>query len=387
MKSLRQCLYLFNLLLLVCLLLAILCIGLLHKFLQAESDGRAALVADTSGFVMAQKMQVPISQIYGKRDIFGQGLASAVVEQSKNIVASSIPQLVIPEIPKQPSLPPMDFIAPLSLTLRGVIWSTKQDKSMCIVSDETDKELTLKVGDKIRDGSVIKILRDRMVVLRLNGQLETFFINDASLAVPIDPVLSIQSLGDGRYGIDIDKFKSSVSNIGSFLDYFDAVPLVGESGKMVGIVVLEADTKKLPAALGFQLHDVILRIADIDVFSNKNRIKIYDELVFHKKVGDEFSVEFLRNGVKNINHYVLQSVSKQKTSKSSALIDNTHQLVTKPQDSISGKSLTDLMMNNRKSNKVEQLDEAELKRTESKYQENITRIRQEMIDRMQQRSN
>ncbi len=341
------------------------------------------------GFVYAQKTQVPLAQIFGKRDIFGLAVSDAVVEQSKNISANNIPKLVIPEIPKPSALPAIDFIPPLSLVLRGVIWSVKPEQSMCIVADETEKELTLKLGDKIKDGTVIKILRDRMVVLRLSGQLETFFINESSLHIPSSPVSAIQSLGENRYSINVDKFKQSVQNIGSLLDNFDAVPLVGEDGKMMAIVVVETDPSKLPAALGFSQNDLIVTIADIDVSSNKSRSQIYDELTSNKKIGEEFSIEFVRQGKVMSNSYMLIGDSRHGAENLASLKmtnDNQssmRQLVTKKD---SDQSLSSMFTNNRRQSELEVVNEEERKKSEDRYQENIKRIRQEMLDRIQKRS-
>lgn len=305
MKSLRQNLYVLNLLLVAEIFLVLFFVSLIKKNSKIKNSTKVAAAENTKSFKPLVAAMVPLRQVYGKRDIFGLGQGTNIVEEEKNLPSLNIPQLVIPEISKAPDTPVVALIDPLTITLNGIIGSSIPEASVCIIADETDKEKSYKVGDRVKDGVIIKILRDRIVILRLNGQVETHFLHEvSSLYQSIDLSSLVLNISENKYKINAEKFKQKIVNLGSMLDYFEMIPFVGEDGNVIGIVVTDKDPKNLSSLLGFKENDLILKINEISLTSNKNRIAAYDSVV-NTNENAEVVVEFERDGQKQQNSYII----------------------------------------------------------------------------------
>jgi type II secretion system protein C len=348
---------------------------LIKKSAIIGGDTAKVVVAVGKSFKMIETAKVPLGQIYGKRDIFGLGQGSNAVEQAKSVITSNIPELVIPEISKAPASPVIDFVDPLPITLNGIIGSSTLERSICIIADENDKEATYKIGDRIKDGTIIKILRDRVVVLRLNGQIETFFLHEVGIPqVATDLSTFVTPIADNKFRIDTEKFKHKIVNLGGFLDHFDMVPFVGDDGKVIGIVVTDKDPKSFASLLGFKENDLILSIDGIGLTSNKDRLKAYDQIV-NKSDNSEFFIEFERDSNRLNNSYLLSS-KPQKASMTTGFGGENLASVTGAKEVVGAKEKTKTVF-------PELLGKEEQKKADNMYQENINRIRQEMLARMQ----
>lgn len=387
MKLLRQYLYLLNILLVCELLLAFFLIMLIRKAAVVKKDQPVVAVATTEVFSIPELSKPPTAQIFGKRDVFGLGQGADAVEQAKVVPSTALPQLIIPEIPKAPPTPTVDFIDPLPISVNGIIGSSDIDRTICIIADETDKEETYRVGDRIKDGSIIKILRDRVVILRLNGQVETFFLHEVSGPSPVfEAASAVTKLNDNKYRINLVKFKKNVVNLGGLLDLFEVVPFSGKDGKMIGVVVVDTDPNGLPAKLGFLENDLILSVGGVGLMSNKDRMAAYDQ-VLEKGENSELLVDFERNGVRMQNTYLLQttipkvgnipdeifSVDSSKGDKQDDEKPEFVGLVTQGQ-----KKQPSLF--------PELMSPAERAKSESLYKDNIKRIREDMFARMKKRN-
>ena len=380
MKSLRQYFYVLNLLFVVELILTLFFVSFVKKSAVISNKPPKLLAPNLDIFKTPELAKVPLGQIYGKRDIFGIEQSSSVTQQAKSVAPANIPELVIPEIPKAPAPPSIDFVNPLSITLNGIVGSLDPNHSVCIIADEADKEATYKVGDRIKDGLIIKILRDRVVILRLNGQIETFFLHEMSVPQPVTELGSfVMASEDGKFKIDTEKFRHKVVNLGGFLDHFDVVPFVGEDGKVIGLVVTDKDPKSFASLLGFKENDLILSIDGISLTSNKERLKAYDQII-SKPENADFVVEFERDGTRLKNSYVLATPKLMRASNNQGLAatnGKSSSLTMVPQNTPQKEKNTSKIVF------PELLSEEERKKNESLYQGNINRIRQEMLARMQ----
>src|SRR3989338_6837224 len=115
---------------------------------------------------------IDITKIY-KEDLFGTYEEPVRLPQSvvDDVVATmpKPPKIIIPEVPveKTPT-----FFAPLDVILNGVIF-VKDDPSSCIAIvqlKKTKEERNYQVGDLIEDAQILKILSNRIIIVRSNWQ-------------------------------------------------------------------------------------------------------------------------------------------------------------------------------------------------------------------------
>lgn len=345
LNDIKKFFYIFNLSL---IFFFVVTFFLAHSFFQVLIDKapKESLFLGSEKFESSnnfQKIVVPISQLYKNRDVFGLFLDTEKKMPAKDLTSSVIPKLVLPEIKPPEPEKPVAFIDPLPISLNAIILSSEADSSVCVISDETDKEVIYHVGDRVKDASLIKILRDNVVFLRLNGQFETYYLHSNSLVLPKSPVDAVVKKDDNHFVVDKAKFVNSIQNFGSFLDYFENIPFLDEDGVLVGFVVTEKDEKNLARMMGFNEFDLILSIDGITFESNKNRMAAYDHVV--KKSEEEnvsFEVEFSRDNNLMKNVYSLTSsalgspIEKTEISATSATFELINKQPSEKRKSLSG---------------------------------------------------
>ena len=106
---------------------------------------------------------------------------------------STIP---FPEPPAQqkiviPAIIEPEFLDPLQVTLKGIIVVSSNDsKNRAMIQDnKTMQEGTYKVGDLIQDAQLIRIFKNKIIFLRLNGQQEVLYLREQDAKV--DPAYSL----------------------------------------------------------------------------------------------------------------------------------------------------------------------------------------------------
>jgi len=219
-------------------------------------------------------------------------------------------------------------------------------------------------------------LRDRVVILRINGQVETFYLHEINpLQHVVDVASAVTSIADNKFKIDVEKFKQKVVNLGGLLDNFNMVPFVGSDGKVIGIVVTDKDPKSLAFALGFKENDLILAIDNTFLTTHKDRMLAYDKIIA-KKEDAEFYIEFERDGQRLKNCYILSSKQEKPLATVVPVVtENKKQELASSSQAKSPVKFTELMSADEK------------KATNALYKDNIDRIRQEMLANLQLRTN
>ncbi len=252
------------------------------------------------GQIVAVKEQqaapVDISKIY-EQDLFGT--YEAPVEPVKSVIEDNIapipnpPKIIIPEVPveKTPT-----FFAPLDVVLKGVIF-VKDDAASCIAIvqlKKTKEERNYQVGDLIEDAQILKILSNRIIIIRSNGQQETLYlreedaISDFNTEAKFTPKSIIEDSTDNKYTINIDEFTKRVHNLGEFISLLD-LSTVYKRGKSFGCRIGRIEKDSLGSMLGFVMDDIIVKVDDFYVDDLANRIQLYDHVV-QKQVGDVIEV-------------------------------------------------------------------------------------------------
>lgn len=197
-----------------------------------------------------------------------------------------------PPEPKQ-----VEFLPPLTLTLKGIIVAADEINSVVMIADESGKERMCHLGDRIKDADIIKISRNKVVMLRANGQQETFYLikEDLSAQAPERWNNIVKKINDQSYKIDPYTFAEEVDSLGNFIERAGVIGVAYSGGSAIGVKI--GDTKNCDVAtnLGLVQNDIIRAVNGLDVSDSKNRTKIYDSIV-NMKPGSKIQLDLTRAG-------------------------------------------------------------------------------------------
>jgi type II secretion system protein C len=240
---------------------------------------------------------IPGAQIYGHRNIFTTEAARSDFKDKGVAELGDVPRLVMPEPMQLPERKEPELVDPLQIVLSGIILSSQEDTSICIISDETDKESTFSVGDKIKDGVLIRILRDKIVVLRANGQQETFFLHEADADLYESSAVEdfIIKKDTNEYEIHLDKFLARFGSLGEFLSELFILSIAEEDDRLSEIKVINSLDFSLATVLGLQEGDLLKTINGFDLRDYRDRVDAYDS-VSSIQAGDQVIVQINRSG-------------------------------------------------------------------------------------------
>ncbi|MFH1254330.1 MAG: type II secretion system protein N [bacterium] len=289
-------LWIINSFLILIFLLALL----VSRFLEIEPpslkvkavSAEVAKPVEVKPVVAAQNWE----KIY-QEDVFGTYVEKVTPPPEKVPLVTPIPELkpiqfTVPPEPKMPA-----FVAPLNITLKGIIVTGDEQKSAAMVADETNKERMYYLGDKIKDAQIIKISRNRVVVLRANGQQESFYLikDDLFLPSPDKWENIVKKISDQKYKIDPHAFKIEVESLGNFIERVGVLGTAYSNGKPVGVKIGDTKDRDVASSLGILQNDVVTAINGISIADVKDRMRLFDA-ISKMKVGDNITVNMLRAG-------------------------------------------------------------------------------------------
>ncbi len=260
---------------------------------------------------------VDIKQIY-ENDLFGTYERPIVPAQSviEEVIAAipNAPKIINPEIPVE-KIP--TFFAPLDVVLKGVIF-VKDDPANCIAIvqlKKTKEERNYQVGELIEDAQILKILSNRIIIIRSNGQQETLYLREEDAVSDFNkeaksiPKSVIENSSDNKYTINIDEFTKRVRNLGEFINLLD-LTTVYKQGKSFGCRIGKIDKDSLGFMLGLMVDDIIVKIDSYFIDDLANRIQVYDHIT-QKHVGDVVDVVLYRGqDIMTLQYGLIDNVSK-----------------------------------------------------------------------------
>src|SRR5579872_6634754 len=186
------------------------------------------------------KVAINIRKIY-EDDLFGTYVKELAAIKP---LERSIP---FPQPPAQqkitiPAIPEPEFLDPLQITLKGIIVVSSNDsKNRAMVQDnKTMQEGTYKVGDIIQDAQLIRIFRNKIILLRLNGQQEVLYLReqDAKTDSAYTQVNKwekvVKKSNDFHYFVNPDTFIEQVKNLSQFIEMVNATTAY-QKGKSIGL--------------------------------------------------------------------------------------------------------------------------------------------------------
>ena len=270
----------------------------LKKFIGVEEE------------IEEKEKKLNFEEIY-KNDLFGTFIPQPTKEDEQKVSPIPEPKEVTVTPPEEPKKP--EFLPPLNITLKGIAFSPEEINRVSMIADETQKEIVYHLGDRIKDSQLIKISRNRITLLRTNGQHETLFLrkDDNKLKGQSEDFWTslVKKINDTNYEIDFSEFSKKLS-----LEIFSSelFPLtVYSKNKPVGIKLSQIKEKGIGPALGLKNGDLIKSINNIDVSEKQNRIKIYDKLLNSKK-GDAVTLNIERNKAPITIKYDLSKLDAEK---------------------------------------------------------------------------
>lgn len=291
------------------LLLLIICAGLTFVAQVEVPEREENAPIDAKKTIQKEIPKINIAAIY-EQDLFGtytKKLDDQKQDQAPIELPPSPPPVQIPI----PPLPQPQFVAPLKVTLKGIIIITNDDrKNRIILSDNsTNKESLYKVEDIVEDARLIKILNNKVIFLRANGQQEVLYLRqkDAEHDPAYTPQNSwqdiIERINNNTLLIHTTLFVDRVKSLAQCIDLLDLIT-VYQDGKSVGCRIGLVGDNSLGKSLGFEPGDIITSVDNIPATDTENRMKIYKKIIIMNSK-DTFTVALKRQGRDMIMKFIL----------------------------------------------------------------------------------
>lgn len=261
---------------LVCLLFILMLV------MKSPLPKRESLFAPAAAPLQNNFSRIIPSRIY-ENDLFKTYVKPVVQEKPQEEENFNPP---LPPQPKNFSKKPKtapDFLPPLDIELKGVIFNSNSFYSRAIVMNRKTKQETLyKIGDTIEDAHLIYVGKNKAMFIRSNGQQESLFVTaeDAqkdSIYAPVQVSNAVEKIDDTNYIVNIDQFTKEINNLAQLLDILD-ITTAFDKGQSIGCHVGKISFKSLGSALGFRQDDIIVSINNHKTNTTSNRVKIYKEL-------------------------------------------------------------------------------------------------------------
>ena len=265
--------------------------------------------------IQKDELKVNISKIY-EDDLFGT-YKKPLTPEEKLVFEKPAPTPPEPAQPKPPEHPKPQFLDPLKITLSGIIIiGYDESKNRAIIKDEkTSTEKAYQVGDNIEDAQIIKIVHDKVILLRSNGQQEIIYLReyDATHDSTFAPItgweMVIQRKGKDTFTINTTAFLERVSNLAQFIELLD-LTTVYQRGKSIGCRIGKLEENSLGIALGLQSGDIVTHVDNVPATDTPNRFSIYKNIIALKP-NESVSADIIRNNNKIHITYIIAPLDKK----------------------------------------------------------------------------
>jgi len=269
-----------------------------------------------------EKLHINITKIY-EQDIFDT--------YKEETPAIEEPELVepLPEPPKSlpvsiPELPEPQFLDPINIKLKGiVVFNTDNSKNRAIIEDNKTKEENIySVGESIEDARLIRILNNKIIIVRSNGQQEVLYLreedakNDPAYIIIDQWDDAVKKITESEYTINAKEFVNRINNLGQLVDAL-GLTTAYEKGVSIGCKIGKLDEKSVGPQIGLKTGDIILAVNKIPADTTENRLAIYQQITLLGNNGT-IDVSIRRNNNEQKIHYTLQMADgtlKNNTSK------------------------------------------------------------------------
>lgn len=228
-----------------------------------------------------EEFKVNLSKIYGN-DLFNTFQAPVV--QPEKEIKKAIPQPPPPQPVKITLAPPPKFLEPLQVTLKGIMVSSDDVYNVALIQDKTGATKNYKIGDKIEDAQLIRVMRNKIMLIRSNGQQETLYMSQREAELDQRYIsqqnwsILVKKVNETLYEIDPDEFVNYVKNLGQLIEIFNASTAY-KDGLSIGCRIGQVAPKSLPLMMGFAPGDIITDVEGIPATDTQSRLAIYEKLI------------------------------------------------------------------------------------------------------------
>lgn len=173
------------------------------------------------------------------------------------------------------------FLDPLPITITGIMTFGNEDTNRAIIRDNrSQEEHSYQVGDDLEDAQIIRILSNKVIIVRANSQQETLFLREQDIIADLDMIEPywddlVQITNEGKYQLKANELAAQIKSLGKLIEILNLITAY-KDGKSIGIKVGSDTTGNLVNKLGLHSGDVILNINDIALDTVTGRIAAYN---------------------------------------------------------------------------------------------------------------
>lgn len=290
---------------------------LLVFFMRVQIPVRTALTPQIPSAVHDSDSSKVNPVLIYENDLFGTIVKPVEVHEEE----PEVKEIVIPALPpmvagKAPGRSQPEFLPPLQIKLRGVVFNTNSLYSRAIViNTKTNAEALYRIGDKIEDATLIHIGKKKAVFVRPNGQQETMFISEDDAQK--DPLYmgdrawatNIIPLNSTTFRIDGAGFKKHITSVAQLLDQLDITPAI-EDGKNLGCRIGQLAPQSIGTHIGLKKNDIITDVNGIKPTSTKNRVALF-KAIKQAGINQKITVTLTRAGSPIELTYFVQPVTNE----------------------------------------------------------------------------
>lgn len=262
-------------------------------FMRTDIPRRNPLITSVQPVQLESDVSKVNPAVIYEHDLFGTFVRKVEPEKPAH------EEIVIPVPPHVEEAPAYkhgeaEFLPPLQIKLKGILLNSNALYSRAIiVNTKTKSEKLFKIGDLIEDATLIHIYKNKIALVRSNGQQEVLFLNEEMAQA--DPIYQgdrvwatlITQVDESTFNIDSRGFKKKIQTVAQILELLD-ITTAFDQGKCVGCRVGQITAGSFGALLGLQYEDVITSINNITTDTPNNRVKIYQAI---KKAGGNQTIE------------------------------------------------------------------------------------------------
>lgn len=211
------------------------------------------------------------------------------------------------ELETSPSEAPA-FLEPLPITITGIMTFGNEAQNRAIIRDNRNQlERTYHVGNDLEDAQIVKILSNKVIIIRSNSQQETLFLREQDAILDLDLIEPdwsqlIQKNSEERYQVKAKEFVNQIKNLGKLIDMLNIITAY-KSGVSIGVKIGSNAVSPLINQLGLQSGDIILALNDINLDTTANRLTAYNLAIDPKTI--QLNLKITRNAQEINLEYLL----------------------------------------------------------------------------------
>jgi type II secretory pathway component PulC len=213
-----------------------------------------------------------------------------------------------------------NFLEPLPITVTGIMTFGNEEYNRTMIRDNrTQIEKSYLVGDELEDAQIVRILPNKILIIRSNSQQETLFLREQDVIVDLDTIEPnwddiILAVGTNQYQINVDEFTQQVKTVGNLIDLLNLITAY-KAGVSIGVKIGSNTSTPLVEKLGLNNGDVILSMNSVGLANADERLQAYElatqransSLVLKVlRAGNEFEIiydlNYQNRNLANLNH-------------------------------------------------------------------------------------